>query len=152
MPHRQTFQRAISILYWDFNPIFQTFQFDVSDISIRSPAHNTIWWNPSPTDTVSIVIITYQLPNCRYLVNAHQVNGWLTMQGGIRMIRRCGDNPKQENVISHRSACLLVGGKLAARNSIKVKLCPNHVCCFHSRFFCDSLHHVIFLLHFRFGI
>ena len=38
------------------------------------------------------------------------------------MIRRCGDNPKQENVISHRSACLLVGGKLAARNSIKVKV------------------------------
>ena len=37
--------RAISILYWDFNPIFQTFQFDVSDISIRSPAPNTIWWN-----------------------------------------------------------------------------------------------------------
>ena len=37
--------RAISILYWDFNPIFQTFQFDVSDISIRSPAPNTICWN-----------------------------------------------------------------------------------------------------------
>ena len=30
------------------NPIFQTFQSDVSDISIRSPAHNAIWWNPIP--------------------------------------------------------------------------------------------------------
>ena len=33
------------------NPIFQTFQSDVSDISIRSPGHlcyNAIWWNPIP--------------------------------------------------------------------------------------------------------
>ena len=83
--------RAISILYWDFNPIFQTFQSNISDISIRSPAHNTIWWNRTPTDMVAIVIITNQLPNCRYLVNAHQVDGWLTMARRPGGIRRAGD-------------------------------------------------------------
>ena len=50
------------------NPIFQTFQSDVSDISIRSPAHNAIWWNPIPKYGRPVVIIRNisSIPNCRY--------------------------------------------------------------------------------------
>ena len=68
------------------NPIFQTFQSDVSDISIRSPAHNAIWWNPIPKYGRPVVIIRNISSQPPLLVhNAHRVNGWLTMQsqGGI---------------------------------------------------------------------
>ena len=48
------------------NPIFQTFQSDISDISIRSPAHNAIWWNPIPKYGRRRHNQEYQLPNRRY--------------------------------------------------------------------------------------
>ena len=51
------------------NPIFQTFQSDVSDISIRSLAHlcyNAIWWNPIPKYGRRRHNQEYQLPKRRY--------------------------------------------------------------------------------------
>ena len=48
------------------NPIFQTFQSDVSDISIRSPGHNAIWWNPIPKYGRRGHNQEYQLPKRRY--------------------------------------------------------------------------------------